>query len=1348
MATITSLARIRCPFKAVAEYPPTLPYVGQDEAYHRLVDFTDSMRRETESHFLAAYGDWAIGKSRLAHELIAQFCGQSRGWLLSDGSGAGPLLQPLAEGGSVVPLFVSFVDALNFEQFGIDLGTAMGKLTCAAAAYLADQRRARSSHRALLDALRSELENLDPNFDFDRLASLATDTSRGYTERALSIVQAFEAMSGGRATRLLIIVDEVESSGEQNPFADEIEREINARPIPLRAVRDLYSAVKDATNTNAYPRLNFLFFNTLVSKRVANMEALERRMITADLEKASASDLELLMAALRASGYPLEGTLEDLARRAFFAADRNFGWFSFIMNKAHYILVQQPELGIGQVFAEVCQRTGRVFQPRVFEDRDIRPDALKDAMRRIIYNQIPATLADLGIPASLLKALLEYQDPFQTRFVGSASVVEVSADALTDNLLSTGLYVSERKPLLIGEGSANFDPAAVLASLRTFAWTHDGVISGAINRLWIYDDSADFEGQVGFAYPGFGANLSAATVRKIHELLLARHRVSEPAVLVAPTMALLRRFNDLWGKAAASNWLQEPTWEQIITAIDRTPDQNDQRLLRGIANVLFDAPQPQSSPAPYPDVLSPCLVLKLESHESLNVTPRNQLVILKARETAEGIANDLKAIRQRVPVLLVFARASDHDAFERYLHETHQQHLAVAVIPHVVEPQTREWEFYIRYSLRDQQGGFKTSDVNNKGRDLRNEFRDVLIDKFRQWLRGVEKDGYVVRPFFPARSANTPAFRDFARAYVALLRAGGIGVLGAEAPSVTKGLEDYEREAHDDTMRLVAGDGPSRRAVVPPIMPRILDLLRMQPRKLPELEADLFYARSSRAVSFPTNGSGVLDQLMMLMQEMGIVETNAQSQYVVRTVSMIGAKFELAFQRLGAFDGDKSGYARRVSSLSAPVRALASQLAVNEDQLALLKSQQLLSKQSQLSQLPLDHLTALPPEEAAFQRVAASIGQIASALDEVLGQSGQNPQPPAIDPRTLQANIDQISHDKDYHEFSIEYRVTFLQQLEEYLSSAEQRLLRVVAERRAELAARGESKGDARFPVQPMAALLAGVEADLNNELPDNKLPDQLRQRHNDVPLKVLIGAGRLADVLLKIAWYGEQLDPGNPEGWWVRYTTVAASWQAVREQYTGVAAEWEQLRRYFAGTPPEHMYQFTGPELERDVQELADAVADFASANDTAAVTTDDLSREMDAIREKCVSASERITAARVNADAEITEKLDQTDDAAVRHLAGRLHKEGILPDRRRVTDARTHHDAHTALDHYQQDVRTVGTSLCDGNDGLLDRYLAIYRDSQSGLGSEQLIQRYTEPVLQELAKRKLVTLRTVVDI
>ena len=57
-----------------------------------------------------------------------------------------------------------------------------------------------------------------------------------------------------------------------------------------------------------------------------------------------------------------------------------------------------------------------------------------------------------------------------------------------------------------------------------------------------------------------------------------------------------------------------------------------------------------------------------------------------------------------------------------------------------------------------------------------------------------------------------------------------------------------------------------------------------------------------------------------------------------------------------------------------------------------------------------------------------------------------------------------------------------------------------------------------------------------------------------------------------------------------------------------------------------------------------------------------------------------QRIQAARKDAESEITDALETSNDAAVRHLAGRLKNEKNLPDRQRVQDARTHRGAWRA--------------------------------------------------------------------
>ena len=76
------------------------------------------------------------------------------------------------------------------------------------------------------------------------------------------------------------------------------------------------------------------------------------------------------------------------------------------------ILQEQPDLITPLRIQQVYKRTGKIFQPRHIEDRNIQ-DTTKDYMRRIVYHQMPATLSELGIPADarhawlIIKTLLE-----------------------------------------------------------------------------------------------------------------------------------------------------------------------------------------------------------------------------------------------------------------------------------------------------------------------------------------------------------------------------------------------------------------------------------------------------------------------------------------------------------------------------------------------------------------------------------------------------------------------------------------------------------------------------------------------------------------------------------------------------------------------------------------------------------------------------------------------------------------------------------------------------------------------------------------------------------------------------
>ena len=246
----------------------------------------------------------------------------------------------------------------------------------------------------------------------------------------------------------------------------------------------------------------------------------------------------------------------------------------------------------------------------------------------------------------------------------------------------------------------------------------------------------------------------------------------------------------------------------------------------------------------------------------------------------------------------------------------------------------------------------------------------------------------------------------------------------------------------------------------------------------------------------------------------------------------------------------------------------------------------------------------------------------------------------------------------------------------------------------------------------------------------------------------MLRGAGRLSDVLLKLDWYAKQLDEQNQNGWWARNLAARAQWKAASDEYAQAQAAWEALNRYFAGTAPEHALLYTGSAISTDMRDLTEAVNDFDESFNIESVSLDGLMEEIRAIQTRCASISERVQAAQTHAEDEITKQLNASNEPAVQRLAERLDKLGIMPDPRSVAGARTHQEAHVALDRYQQELAKTGDVLCAGRHELYDKYLQVYSDLKQGLPGDQAIARHGEKLLREMSERNLITLRMTVDL
>ena len=157
--------------QGVSRYPSVAPMVGQREVFACIEDMIQVMRSETGSCFRAVYGDWGIGKTRLAHELVGEACGQSKGWIIRTGNGQARKCYPLGrirETG-IVPAFTTFADILSAAEEGIDLRSALPKAACVALTGLA-QLRGRDFQVHMAAELQRALLTIEPSFSFDELA--------------------------------------------------------------------------------------------------------------------------------------------------------------------------------------------------------------------------------------------------------------------------------------------------------------------------------------------------------------------------------------------------------------------------------------------------------------------------------------------------------------------------------------------------------------------------------------------------------------------------------------------------------------------------------------------------------------------------------------------------------------------------------------------------------------------------------------------------------------------------------------------------------------------------------------------------------------------------------------------------------------------------------------------------------------------------------------------------------------------------------------------------------------------------------------------------------------------------
>jgi len=198
----------------------------------------------------------------------------------------------------------------------------------------------------------------------------------------------------------------------------------------------------------------------------------------------------------------------------------------------------------------------------------------------------------------------------------------------------------------------------------------------------------------------------------------------------------------------------------LLRKIDETPADNQARLLLGIAKLLnekIDIIEKRM------EANRKQIILRVDERDLLNINPERKVAILKAGDPRQTLEN-LREIKG-MPIILVFESLGAQDAWEKHLEETRQKPLVVSVIPRVVQPDTREYEFCVRYSFRDEPDGFKSTDVSSQGKQEREEFKSYWEEDIQRWITKLDQQGYIFRPFI----ASVAGFSKFLKAYPLLV---------------------------------------------------------------------------------------------------------------------------------------------------------------------------------------------------------------------------------------------------------------------------------------------------------------------------------------------------------------------------------------------------------------------------------------------------------------------------------------------------------------------------------------------------------------------------------------------------
>ena len=871
-----------------------LPLVGQKQLFTKLKEFRAECVSGTPnkiSGFFVLDGAWGVGKSRVGHEICLEALWDDAKWIID----AKPerILTPGFED-KILPLFVRY-SQVTLGRFGEELS--------------ADNWIAASIVEALqrLSTAHSSSQELGKNQDKLMKWTQQALKPKGWDKAQQELVKVLEngdpvqAAKDGIAVmkkfgieHLMIVVDEIEDVGDvQRDGLPSDERQ----GIDQVLLTVIPRVIKSEEIRQVFPDVSFVLLCSLaVGDTLRQIRAIDRRTMRHEIQTNAFSDVQSFFEYLKTERPELADDLnaypEGLKETAFFASDRNFGWFNVIMSHMHlnHKGSSQPVASLMRQFAN---KSDAIFDRDAIGTFKIDSGPHASFIEDAMYGLLPKKIGGNEVTEVLAKELLAKRNVEQKPLFARLLEVTPPQDTrIMTHLVNCG-FKTEPGVTVYLPGEARFNVKEVMESIKSYSQ----IAIGSEGRLLICESESEFTAQIQ-ALSAHGEQ-AGRFAPYLHGLF------TDPAYSVkdgdkrseflAPSFSFLQEFHKLNRRRHNDEgFLRDGAKNAgLIEAFDLAKKDAAKRvklLLQGFANAW----ELESAPVTVESV-SEC-----EQTTGITFTPSSNpkklnplnlgndgtcIFVYGSKADDAAIETDLGKIVRRgaVPIVLIL---EDQDQRVADLVERIQKNVPRVAPFLIVHNVTRHVADYIaRMGLMGDvfaNGDLRTSQFNAAILDARQHLERNL----QTWQQDVaESQGFVIRPLFYGSKITDDDLAAFARGYAAMLsgksyhdvmqRGNGIFESETQQDAFKKTAERQSdpgpKYADDPRMNLVVDESGLLVAQVPRCLLSVMERCSHVPLKRSEIEKRFLYA-SPESVK----AKDIMRPLTDVMHHLGLIERDGE----------------------------------------------------------------------------------------------------------------------------------------------------------------------------------------------------------------------------------------------------------------------------------------------------------------------------------------------------------------------------------------------------------------------------------------------------------------------------------------